>query len=207
MRLNRTFGAILIALAATFATGAQDRNSGGIKGKVRVEKGSPSGVSVRVHQDEREIATVVTDRNGDFVIAHLPAGIYSVTFRKPGLSVGEIAKVEVRPGKPVSLREGIFLTVDEGSLAFIRGSVFDQNGRSLPNARVEIFRVESDGSVKKLDARITTETGSFAFRLPPDAAFYRLTARAERMQTASKDVKVDGAEIYRIAISLLPEPR
>jgi len=130
-----------------------------------------------------------------------------VTFRKPGLSVGEISKVAVRAGKPVSIRDGLFLTVDEGSLAFIRGSVFDQNGRSFPNVRVELGRVEGDGSVKKLDARITTESGSFAFRLPPDAATYRLTARADHMETASKDVKVDGAEIYRLAISLQPQPK
>jgi len=41
-------------------------SSGGIKGKVRVETGAPSGVAVIVRQGEREVARGVTDRNGEF---------------------------------------------------------------------------------------------------------------------------------------------
>ena len=82
--------------------------------------------------------------------------------------------------------------------------MIDETGRSLPNARVELARILDDGSLKKIDGRVTNETGSFVFRLTPNAAKYRITARADHMQPASKDVDVDSAVAYRIAISLAP---
>ena len=103
-----------------------------------------------------------------------------------------------------SLSDRLFLSVDEGSITFLRGSIFDENGRSLPNARVELARILDDGSVKKLDSRVTNETGSFVFRLSADTAKYRVTAKADGRQPASRDVDVDSAAVYRIAISLLP---
>src|SRR5919108_2205330 len=198
LKLHKLIGASLAVVLLSVAAAAQDR-TGGIKGKVRVETGSPAGVAVVVKQSDREITRVITDRNGDFVVQRLAPGVYGLTFRKAGLSVGTIESVEVKGGKTRSLGDRLFLTVDEGSLAFIRGSVFDSEGRSFPNARVDLARFLEDGSLKKIDSRVTTETGSFGFsRLPPNAAKYRVTARADHMQTASADVEIDGAAIYRI---------
>ena len=109
----------------------------------------------------------------------------------------------MKAGKTRSLTR-LILSIDEGSIAFIRGSVFNEAGRSLPNARVELARILDDGTVKKIDGRVTNETGSFSFRLAPDAAKYRVTAKADGRQPASKDVEVDSAAVYRIAISLQP---
>jgi hypothetical protein len=189
-------------LVITSAAAAQDKGTGGLKGKVRVETGSPSGVSVLVQQGEREVAHTATDRNGDFVVQRLTPGIYRLTFRKPGLSVGSM-DFEVKAGKVRALGDRLFLSVDEGSITFLRGSVFDEVGRSLPNVRIELARVLDDGSLKKVDSRVTNETGSFVFRLSADPAKYRVTAKADGMQPASKDVDIDSAAVYRIAISLL----
>jgi hypothetical protein len=82
--------------------------------------------------------------------------------------------------------------------------VFDAAGRSLPNARVEIARVGADGSLKKLDSRVTNGFGQFSFKLSPDTARYRLTAKADGMEATTQDVEVDGAAIYRAAFSLKP---
>jgi protocatechuate 3,4-dioxygenase beta subunit len=114
--------------------------------------------------------------------------------------------VEVRAGKTVSLKDRLFLPVDEGSIAHLRGSVFRADGRSLPGAKVELARAEADGSFKKLDDRVTNSTGSFAFRLPPQNARYRVTAKADGMQPATEEVNVDGAAIFRVALSLNPAP-
>ena len=203
-------GAISMIFAVTLLAAnamAQDRSSGGIKGKVRVETGSPAGVSVIVRQGDREVAHATTDRNGDFSIQRLAPGTYGLTFRKTGLSVGAIENFEVKAGKVRSLGDRLILTVDEGSIAFLRGSIFDEAGRSLPNARVELARILDDGSLKKIDGRVTNETGSFVFRLTPDSAKYRITAKADHMEPASKDVDVDSAVVYRIAISLMPAPK
>lgn len=192
-----------VLLAAIHAL-AQDRSSGGIKGKVRVETGTPAGVSVVVRQGDREVGRVLTDKKGEFVISNLAPGIYGVTLRKAGLSVGMIENIEVKTGKTRSLGDRLILTIDEGSIAFIRGSVFNQDGRSVPNARIELAKIEDDGTVKKIDGRISNEIGSFVFRLSPETARYRLTAKQSGSEPVSKDIEVDGAAVYRVAISLKP---
>lgn len=197
-----TIAVMLLSVTAGAALG-QDKATGGIKGKVRVETGSPVGVSVRVRQGDSEVAHGSTDRNGDFTIQGLAPGLYSLTFRKTGLSVGAVEDIEVKAGKVRSLGDRLILSIDEGSIAFLKGSVFDEVGRSLRNARVELSRILDDGTLKKIDGRVTSETGSFVFRLTPDPAKYRITAKADGMQTASKDLEVDSAVVYRIAISLL----
>ncbi len=194
---------LLIALAAV-AVVAQDRSTGGIKGKVRVETGSPSGVAVIVRQGEREVARGVTDKNGEFLIARLTPGRYGITLRKPGLSVGTIEDIEVKAGKPRSLGDRLILSIDEGSIAFIKGSVFNQDDRSAPNVRIELAKIEADGTTRKIDGRITNEIGAFTFRLTPDLAKYRVTAKPNNGDPVSKDVEIDGPAVYRVALSLKP---
>ncbi|MCU1268026.1 MAG: Carboxypeptidase regulatory-like domain [Acidobacteria bacterium] len=204
MKSFRTIAVIAIIVLFLAGATAQDKSKGGIKGKVRVETGSPGGVAVLVRQGDREVAHGSTDRNGDFAVQGLAPGLYGLTFRKAGLSVGAVEDVEVKAGKVRSLGDHLLLSIDEGSIAFLKGSVFDGNGRSMRNARVELSRLLGDGTTKKIDGRVTNETGSFVFRLTPEPARYRITAKAEGMQAASKDVEVDSAVVYRVAISLLP---
>jgi hypothetical protein len=200
---------IFTILLVTFAGGTamgqdKDKTTGTIKGKVKVETGTAAGVSVAVREGEREISRVTTEKNGDFQIARLKPGRYGLTFRKPGLRVGTIENIEVKAGKTRSLGDRLVLTIDEGSLAFIRGSVFSAGGRSVPGVKIEIGRVLDDGTVKKIDGRITNETGSFVFRLVPEKAKYRVTAKANDLDPITQDVDVDGAAVHRIAFSLPP---
>jgi hypothetical protein len=190
-------------LFATATVVAQDRNTGLLKGKVRAETGSAAGVTVLVRQGDQEVRRSETDKNGEFSI-RLAAGTYGLTFRKPGLSVGTIENVEVKAGKTRSLGDRLILTIDEGSIAFIRGSVFTAEGRSVPNAKIELGRLLEDGKVKKIDGRITNETGSFVFRLSPEVAKYRITLKPETGPPVTKDVEIDGAAVYRVALSLPP---
>jgi protocatechuate 3,4-dioxygenase beta subunit len=161
-------------------------------------------VSVVVRRGDEEVAQTSTNAKGEFALRDVEPGSYGMTFRKRGLQVGRMEHVEVRAGKTVTIKEGLYLPIDEGSIAFIRGSVFGASGRSFNGARVELARVESDGSLKKLDSRVSNATGSFAFRLPPERARYRLTAKADGMEPVSQDVEVEGAAIYRAALSLEP---
>lgn len=207
MKLQKSLLALLAVVLLAPLGGAQDRATGGIRGKVRVETGPPSGVVVLIRQGEREVNRLSTDKNGAFVIQNLPPGIYGLTFRKPGLSVGTIENVEVKSGKTRSLGDRLILTIDEGSIAFVRGSVFNPDGRSVAGAKVELARVQEDGSAKKIDGRITNETGSFVFRLTPEPAKYRVTVKPSGAEPVSKDVDVDGAAVYRVALSLSPAPK
>jgi 5-hydroxyisourate hydrolase-like protein (transthyretin family) len=189
------------------ASMAQDRPTGGIKGKVRVETGAPAGVTVVIRQNEREVNRVVTDKSGSFLVQRLPAGKYALTFRKPGLSVGTVENVEVKAGKTRSLGDRLILTIDEGSIAFIRGSVFTQDGRSIAGAKVELAKIQEDGSTKKIDGRVTNETGSFVFRLTPDTAKYRIMVKPGNSEPVSQDVEIDGAAVYRVALSVPAAPK
>src|SRR6266498_184732 len=146
MKHIESLSLFLCAILLTGSTFAQDRSSGGIKGKVKVETGTPGGVSVIVRQGEREVVRGVTNKNGEFVISKLAPGRYGVTLRKPGLSVGSIEDIAIKAGQTRSLGDRLVLSIDEGSIAFIRGSVFNQDDRSVPNVRIELAKIEDDGT-------------------------------------------------------------
>jgi hypothetical protein len=202
MKLNRMTFAFLAAILLAGNAFAQDKTTGGVKGKVRVETGTPAGVSVLVKQGELEVARGLTSKGGDFEVRGLKPGRYGITLKKAGLSIGTIENIEVKAGKPRSLGDRLILTIDEGSIAFIRGSVFNEDGRSMPNVKIELARVEADGTAKKIDGRVTNETGSFAFRLAPEVGKYRITARPSGGEPVTKDVDVDGPAVYRLALSV-----
>jgi carboxypeptidase family protein len=205
MRFKKTLFVLAIAVFAAATAVAQDKTVGAIKGKVRVETGTPGGVTVVVRRGENEVTRGTTGKDGDFLISKLTPGVYGLTFRKPGLSVGTIEDIEVKAGKTRSLGDRLVLTIDEGSIAFLSGSVFTADGRSVANAKVELSRILEDGTAKKIDGRITTETGSFKFRLSPDPGKYRVSVKPEGAEPITKDVDIDGAAVYRVALSLPPK--
>jgi len=207
MRFKKSLFVVAMILVGATALMAQDKSLGTIKGKVRVETGTPADVTVVVRRGETEVTRSTTSKDGDFVVSKLKPGIYGLTFRKSGLSVGTIEDVEVKAGKTRSLGDRLVLTIDEGSIAFLSGSVFNAAGRSVANAKVELSRILEDGSTKKIDSRITTETGSFKFRLSPDPGKYRVSVKAEGSEPVTKDVEIDGAAVYRVALNIPAKPQ
>ena len=201
MKLMKLSAAFALLLVFSCACLGQDKSNATIKGKVRVERGSPAGVAVIVLQEEREVARTTSDKKGDFVVTRVPPGTYSIKFRKAGLAVGTIDDVSVKAGQTRTLGDKLYLTIDEGSIVFIRGSVFSDGGRSVPGVKVELARVISDNAIHKLDSRVTGETGEFVFRLPPDPGKYRLTLKADGTEPSSKDVEVESAAVYRVALT------
>jgi len=104
MRFSKTLFAaiVLVALCAAVSL-AQDKSTGAIKGKVRVETGTPSGVTVVVRRGDKEVSRAETQKNGEFLVSRLEPGKYGLTFRKAGLSIGTMEDVEVKAGKTRSL--------------------------------------------------------------------------------------------------------
>jgi len=221
MRFNKTLFVLAIIFATAGTSLAQnpstgpiigvtlaqnkDKSLGAIKGKVRVETGTPADVTVVVRRGETEVTRSTTNKNGEFLVSRLSPGTYGLTFRKPGLSIGSIEDVEVKAGKTRSLGDRLILTIDEGSIAFLSGSVFNAAGKSVPNAKVELAKIQEDGTTKKIDGRITTETGSFKFRLSPEPGKYRVSVKSEGSEPITKDVEIDGAAVYRVALNLPPK--
>ena len=208
MKLARSIFVIALIAVLGLAASAQekDKNTGTIKGKVRVERGSPGGVTVILRRGDEELRRVETNGKGDFTIARITPGTYGLTLRKSGLAVASIEKLEVRAGNTRSLKD-LVLSIDEGSITFLRGSVFTENGRSVPGVRVELARIVSDTSVEKLDSRVTGETGEFVFRVPPDAAKYRVSLKADEAEPSTKDVEVQEALVYRVALIYKRKPK
>lgn len=207
MRFKKSVIVIAIILGGASAGIAQDKSLGAITGKVRVETGTPADVTVVVRRGETEVTRSTTKKDGNFLVSKLAPGIYGLTFRKPGLSIGTIEDIEVRAGKTRSLGDRLILTIDEGSIAFLSGSVFSADGRSVPNAKVELSRILEDGTTKKIDGRITTETGSFKFRLSPESGKYRVSVKPDGDEPVTKDVEIDGAAVYRVALNLPLRPK
>lgn len=186
----------------------QEPTTGAISGRVKVAPGATaSGVTVTVRRGDEEVARRETNSKGEFEFSGLAPGTYGLTLRKAGLEVGRMEDVEVRAGKTVSLKDKLFLPIDDGAIAHIRGSVFDANGRSVGAAKVELARVEADGSVRKLDSRVSNAAGQFAFRLTPEPGRYRVTVKADGADPATEEVSIDGAAIYRVALSLHPSKK
>lgn len=193
----RSAAILLLAVVAIDAS-AQEI---GVKGKVRSTggKGIPN-VSVTVRQGGKNLKTVRSDARGDFRILGLRPGVYSIEFEARGYAAGLLADVEVKKGIR-DLGDRLILTVDRGTLVFVRGSVFTKEGVSLPGARVELALVNADGTTRKLASDVTTVTGEFSFRRPEGPAKLRVTAKYKGV-SGSKDVEVDTAAIYRTAITL-----
>jgi hypothetical protein len=191
----------LVVLALVSFVSAQDKTTGTIKGKVRVEHGSASGVAVILLQGDNEITRVQSDKKGDFVISHVAPGTYSVRLRKPGLMVGTIDDITVKAGQTRPLGDRLYLTVDPGSIAIINVSVFDEAGRSVPDVRVDLAKRIGEDRLEKLDTHMTDESGQFVFRLPPTPAKYRLTIMSNDAEHVSQDVEVEMAARYAVALT------
>jgi carboxypeptidase family protein len=207
MLIIRSTLCICLLLVVSVVCVGQDKTTGSIKGKVRVEKGSPQGVAVILMQGEREVSQSATDKKGEFQLSRVIPGSYSVKFRKAGLAVGTVDDISVKAGQTRTLGDRLYLTIDEGSIVFIRGSVFTEDGRSVPGVRVDLARIGEQDSIQKLDSRITGETGEFVFRLPPDLSRYRLTLKADGTEPSSKDVDVENAAVYRVALTYKKMPK
>jgi hypothetical protein len=205
----KTIAAFLVAiLLATIVVSAQDSSTGGIKGKVRVKgQGPTAGIAVTVRQSGREVAHVVTDSKGEFQVKGLAPGSYGLTFRKAGLSVGALEDIQVKAGKTKELPDRLILTTNEAAIARLWSSVFDEGGFSLPGIPIELSRLDASGTPKKIDGRLTNESGQAVFQLSPGKAMYRITVRSKGAEPQVKDVEIDGAMVYRVAFTIQRPPK
>ena len=190
---------LILAFSGVTAT-AQE--TGGLKGKVRTLKGDGiASAIVTARLNGEDVKSATADADGNFVLENLQAGNYNVVFSKNGYSSGVLYNVEVKKKKTRNLGERLILSVDQGTQIIIKGSVFAADGRSAGGAKVVIEQLSSDGSVKKVGSSIANYSGEFTFRFSEGASKYRVTA-SSRDSTASKEIEVTSAAIYRMAITL-----
>ncbi len=91
--------------------------------------------------------------------------------------------------------------------AVVAGTVFREPGFALPGAEVELVRVvppDSGRRAKPLRTR-TDSRGEFAFQVAPEAAEYRVTARARGYVMEERIVRLSGGP-ERVDVYLTLKP-
>ena len=190
----------LAAIVLTFAAFAFAQ--GGVKGKVRSRTGAGiPNANVTARQNGKDVKSVRANAKGEFVLSGLESGVYSLLFDADGFQSGLYQGLEIKNGDTRNLGDRLILMPDQGTQVIINGSVFYKEGTSLGGAKVDIERINPDGTTKKVTSLYTNVSGEFTFRQPQGAAKYRITARFKKAE-GSKEVEVDTAAIYRLAITL-----
>lgn len=196
---NSVLFVFLLAFSSLFVFA---QNTGSAKGKVRTARGDAiSGATVTAKQEGNDIKSVKTDTKGNFELSGLKPGLYNFVFEKTGYATGVKYNVEIKKDKEVNLGDRLILTVDKGTQVIINGSVYNQAGFGIYGAKIEIEKILEDGQTRKVSSGYSSEFGEFNFRFPEGAARYRITASAKGA-SASKEVEVSTAAIYRVAITL-----
>src|SRR5690606_24930609 len=156
LRSRTVLAAFAVLFASLLFSADSFAQSGGIKGKVRNMRGSGiPNAAVTVRQSGKDIKTARADRKGNFTMSGLATGTYNVVFEADGYASGLLTNVEVK-NKVRDLGSRLILSVDQGSQVIIRGSVLYREGASLGGAKVELHRLNADGSTKKLSTAYTT---------------------------------------------------
>lgn len=176
---------------------------GGVKGKVRNNKGGGiAGATVTARLSGRDIKTVRSDSKGSFTMQGLDEGTYNIVFDADGYATGVKFGVQIKDGNVRDLGDRLILSVDQGTQTIIRGSVFFREGTSVTAAKVEIERVNDDGSTKSLGSTYTSSSGEFTFRPPAGATKVRVTAKYKGVSGSKEISEIVNSGIYRTAITL-----
>jgi hypothetical protein len=176
---------------------------GGIKGKVRNNKGNGiGGATVSARLNGKDVKTVTADSKGNFLMEGLKAGTYNISFDADGYAIGVKFGVEIKNGSVRDLGDRLILSVDQGTILVIKGSVFFKEGTSLTGAKVEIERINDDGSTKSLGSTYSNYSGEFSFRPPAGVTKVRITAKYKGVEGSKEIADMVNAGIYRTAITL-----
>lgn len=191
-------GFFLLTLGLFSAVSAQT----GLKGKVRTNSGSGiANANITVRKDGKELKSVNANSSGNFVIEGIDPGNYNLVVDAKGYSSGALFNVEVKKNKVRDLGDRLILNVDQGTQVILKGSVFFREGTSVTGAKVEIEKIGSDGSAKRLGTTYTNVSGEFTVRQPEGPAKLRVTVSYKGV-SRTKDIEVENAAVYRLAITL-----
>ena len=176
--------------------------TGGVKGRVRTMSGAGiADATITARQNGEDVRSARSDSKGSFTLDRLEPGVYSFVFDAPGYASGLKPNIEVRRNQTTNLGDNLRLMVDRGTLVIVQGSVFFKNGTSVTAAKVDVEQVGADGTTQKLSTVWTNYSGEFVFKTKEGAKKLRFTAKYHDA-TASNEIDVDSAAIYRTAISL-----
>ena len=199
----KTKNFLLLLVLCTLCLVSAAFGQGGVKGKVRNNKGGAiAGASITARLSGKDIKTVRSDSKGNFSLQGLDEGTYNIIFDADGYTTGVKFGVQVKDGTVRDLGDRLILSVDQGTQLIIKGSVFFREGTSVTAAKVELERVNDDGSTKDLGSTYTNVSGEFTFRPPPGLTKVRVTAKYKGVSGSKEISDIANVGIYRTAITL-----
>jgi hypothetical protein len=196
---NHIFTITLLLFTASVAA---SQTTGGIKGKIRGDGGEVlAGATVTARVDGADIKSIKANKKGEFVLDGLKPGKYNFVFEMSGYTPGLRYDVPVSAGSARDLGDRLILARDDSDVVFLRGSVFDRNGKSIQGARVEVHKISADGRKRLVASSYSNYSGEFAFRQTDSDAVYSITASLSG-KSSSRELKVDSTGIHRVSITL-----
>jgi hypothetical protein len=98
---------------------------------------------------------------------------------------------------------------NEAPHAAVAGTVFRENGFSLPGAAVTLGGKDAPGVSKKKKKlqSVSDGRGEFAFRVPPGPATYVVRASLKGFQSVEKETSVSGEERAEVTLVLPSESK
>lgn len=150
-RARRTLlaGAVVAALVLPGATPAQAAETGAVNGRVTLSSGTAAGdVFVQVYPagDYESVGSTTTDADGNYSIADLAAGSYTVGFVPwPRPEQYHHQKTQLSDADPVTVSAGATTTVDEELFATgaITGRIVDSAGDPVPDLSINANEVDT----------------------------------------------------------------
>ncbi|MFI0814406.1 MFS transporter [Streptomyces sp. NPDC021098] len=154
---------------------------GGLTGAVRAEGGGPlAGATATATGADGEVAASATaDEKGEFALPELASGAYTLTLSADGHRP-HASQVELTAGEPMRVE------VSLQPAARVRGTVRDQGGRPLEDARVALL----DASGDVVGQSLTGADGTFGFE---GLTGEHYTVVASGYAPATRPVTVGGA--------------
>ncbi len=182
-----------------------------LRGVVRDSRGLPlPDVAISVSRDSTQVAAFRTAPDGHFASPGLAEATYHVMFRKPGFgpltytwSARADSVLELRPLMPplTSALDTVVVLGDRG-VTRVLGVVVDDDGRPVPEARIDILGTGSSG--------ITRNNGGFLFMgLRPASYVFRSRKIGFEPSTATVQLE-SGADrelvlrLHRLPVGLAP---
>ncbi len=204
MSVVKSISVSVVIFLAALAAPAQD--TGSVKGIVRSDSGDKlAGVSIIARREGKDLGSTVSGKGGEFRLSGLDPGVYNLVFEKDGFSSGVLFGVLVKKKKVNNLSDRLIMTIDEGTLVIVSGSVFNQYGRSIYGAKVKIEEILPDQDSRRDSTIYTSRSGQFTFRFEEGKRTLRVTVSVKDV-VGTKEIEVDDAGIYRLALTLnLPE--
>ncbi|MFI8687005.1 carboxypeptidase regulatory-like domain-containing protein [Rossellomorea sp. NPDC077527] len=195
---TQTLGGVVTSNATTTVDASLTRQAGALVGTVQDPNAvAIAGATVTIFQNNIQIGSVITDSNGDYMVAGLSPGSYTVVVSAPNYTTEAVAAM-IEDGQTTTLN--ITLNEDPGTLA---GFVRDTNNDPIAGGSVTVQISTGSGII--VATTVTAPDGSYAVpNLAPGN--YTVVAAASNYQAATQGVTISSNATSIVNFNLASDP-